>query len=240
MKNVLITGASQGLGRELAIKLAQNRNHRVILLSRTQLMLQEVCLEIQKKGGKAEYLVCDLRDLEQIKKTVDQINANFKQLDILINNAGVWSDNQIESQNPAAINNVIETNTIGTIQLTESLIPQFVKYKSGHIINIISTAATSDNKAGDNTNWRSYGASKWAMRGYTKDLRNSLSDHGVKVSAFYPGGFDSNLYQNANLTKAHNQPWMMNVSDVAEQVVNILEQPQDVLIEEVRMTKWMK
>ena len=98
-KVVVVTGASQGLGKNVAQKLAK-LEAIVVLIARTEQLLQQVKQDIKKAGGKAEYFVCDIRDRKQIKSTVKAITSQFKEIDILINNAGVWTDDSLEKENP--------------------------------------------------------------------------------------------------------------------------------------------
>ena len=237
-KTIIITGASQGLGKAIAQKAARE-GATVILIARTEALLKTVKSEIKKAGGKAAYYVCDIRDLEQVLTTVNNITVNYPHIDILINNAGIWTDNDLEKKRPERRKLAFETNILGHIQFTDAVLPILKKQNKGHIVNIISTSGVGDIQAGDNAFWQTYGATKWAMTGYTKALKESLSDTKIKVTAFFPGGFDSNLYANANRENPHNQPWMMQTDDVADMVIFTLTRPDDVLIEKIVVTKMM-
>ncbi|QQR90500.1 MAG: SDR family oxidoreductase [Myxococcales bacterium] len=130
-------------------------------------------------------------------------------------------------------------NALGNIQFTEAMLPYLKKQKNAHIVNVISTSAVPDLKEGDNKGWKSYGASKWAFAGYTKTLRLDLEKEKsqIKLTAFFPGGFESKLYERAGRAWAHGQPWMMKTKDVAETILFVLSRPKDVLIPRVVMTK---
>lgn len=237
-KTIIITGASQGLGETLAYKTAEEGTH-VILVARTEKFLETIKRAIIEKGGKADYFVCDIRDADKVKSTVKDITAKFPNIDILVNNAGVWTDDELEKERTDSKKNALLTNALGNIQFIDELLPIFKKQNSGYIFNVISTSAVSDIDAGNNTMWKTYGASKWAMAGYTKALKDSLRDTKIKVTGFFPGGFESNLYENADRPDPHNQPWMMKKEDVADVIVFALTRPDDVLMERIIVTKMM-
>ena len=232
-KVVVITGGSSGLGEAVAYQLA-DLGSRIILLARTEKDLKRVTDQINKKKGQADYFVCDITDLNHVKTTISQIVNKYKTIDILINNAGIWTDKEIEEKDPVTIENVFKTNALGQIFMTKSVLPIFKKQNAGHILFTISGAGYYDS---DNTLWQVYGSSKWAMTGYVKSLKDDLKNTPIKVTGFYPGGFESMLYEKANRPNPHRQPWMMNTEDIAKAVIFCLVQPNDVLIETLVVSK---
>lgn len=237
-KIIIITGSSQGLGKTTATKLAKE-GANIALVARTKELLEQVKDEINNAGGKAEYFVCDIRELKQVQSTVKAIIDKYSHIDIVINNAGVWTDDELESEKPEMRQNAFHTNVIGHINFINEVLPILKKQNKGHIFNVISTAGASDIPAGDNTLWKTYGASKWAMVGFSKALSQSLRDTKVKVTQFMPGGFESNLYENANRPNPHNQPWMMKTEDVADFIVFALTRSDDVYVESMIVSKMM-
>ncbi|KKQ84671.1 MAG: Short-chain dehydrogenase/reductase SDR [Candidatus Woesebacteria bacterium GW2011_GWB1_38_8] len=234
-KVVLITGSNQGLGKVLAKKVA-NEGAKVILLARRKNLLKEVKKEILREKGVADYFVCDIRDSNRVKETVKKITKNYKKIDILVNNAGVWTDDESEKKRPELRKNAFDTNVFGHVQVTEEILPHLNKNES-IIINTISTAGVPDIPSGNNLMWKSYGASKWGMVGYTQALRESLRDTNTKVIQYFPGGFESNLYENAGRENPHNQPWMMKTEDVADIIIFALTRPKDVYMEKIVVSK---
>ncbi|MDP3093933.1 MAG: SDR family oxidoreductase [bacterium] len=232
-KVIVVTGASQGLGEALALKAAE-LGARVVLVAHTEKLLQRVKEKILKNGGKAECFVCDIRDLGQVKAAVKTIIQKFGTIDILVNNAGVWTDEEIEKQRPEQRKVALETNVLGQIQMTKEILPLMKKRNDGYIFNVISGAGLADS---DNTRWQTYGASKWAMTGFTKALRDYLKGTKIKVTGFFPGGMDTNLYENVGRPDAHKQPWMMKKEDVADIIVFALTRPDDVLMEGITVSK---
>lgn len=232
-KIVVITGASSGLGEQIAYKIGE-LGGIVALVARSEEKLKIVKEYINNKKGKAEYFVCDIQKLEDVKKTVSSIINKFGEIDILINNAGIWTDENLEKEKPELRKNALLTNTLGNIQFIYEVLPYFQKQNKGYIFNVISIAGIEDT---DNTLWKTYGASKWAMTGFTKALRDSLKDTKIKVTGFHPGGFDSNMYEKAGRSNPHKQPWMMKAEDLADIVVFALTRPDDVLLERIIVSK---
>jgi short-subunit dehydrogenase len=233
-KIVIITGASEGLGKSVAHKLA-NEGAQLALISHREKQLRQAATEL---GRNAHPYVCDVTSVNDIHRTTEKILSDFGKIDILINNAGIWTDEELEKTNPDRRKEVFEVNALGTIEFTKALEPTLVKQKHGHVLNVISVAGVDDSTAADNTLWQTYGASKWALAGFTRALKDSLEGTGIKVTGFYPGGFESNLYENAGKTDAHHQPWMMRTEDVADALVFCLKQPADVLVEKIVLTKF--
>lgn len=125
-------------------------------------------------GGNARPYTCDVSSPEQVCGTVQKILREFGRVDILINCAGIWTGEEIEKSDPDRRKHVLEVNTLGTIEFIKTLEPTFRKQDSGHILNVISTAGNYDTSSGDNTLWQTYGASKWALTGFTKAFKDSL------------------------------------------------------------------
>jgi len=232
-KIIVITGASEGLGKSTAIKLAQEGS-TVILVAQNQDKLNETAGLI---GDKAQVYVCDVSSPRQVRETAQNIITDFKKVDVLINCAGIWTDEELEETDPDRRKKVLAVNTLGTIECTKAFEPLFRKQNSGHVLNVISTSGNFDTSSGDNSLWQTYGASKWALSGFTRAFKDSLTGTNIKVTGFYPGGFESNLYENAGRPDAHDQPWMMKTDDVADALIFCLTRPADVLVEKLILTK---
>lgn len=234
-KVIVVTGASQGLGKELVYQFSKEKA-RLILVARSEDLLKKIRKELVDN---VEYFVCDIRDLKQVRDTTKKISKEYDRVDILINNAGVWTDNQLEKERPELRENALATNVLGHIQFTEELLPVLEKNKQATILNVISSSGVPDIPSGSNTLWRTYGASKWGMAGYSHALRESFRDTKIKVISYFPGGFDGNLFENAKRPNPHNQPWMMKTKDVAEIIVFALTRPDDVYMEKIVVSKKM-
>jgi short-subunit dehydrogenase len=232
-KTVVITGASTGLGKVVADKLAKE-GAKLILVSHNEEKLQRTSEQI----AGSSYYVCDVSVPSQVRETTATILQTYPVIDILINCAGIWTDEQLEQTDPDRRKKVLEVNTLGTIEVTKAFEASFRAQNKGHIVNVISTAGNYDTSSGDNTMWQTYGASKWALSGFTRAFKDSLTGTGVKVTGFYPGGFESDLYESASRPEAHNQPWMMKTEDVADALIFCLTRPEDILVEKMIVTKF--
>lgn len=235
-KVVVVTGASSGLGEQIAYKVA-SLGGKVALVARSEEKLKKVKMNVDNKKGISEYFVCDIQKLEDVKRTVNSIVSKFDNIDILVNNAGIWTDENLEKDNPEMRKQALLTNALGNIQFTYEVLPLFQKLDKGYIFNVISTAGVGDIPSGDNTLWKTYGASKWAMTGFTKALRDSLKATKIKVTGFHPGGFDSDLYATAGRPNPHKQPWMMKAEDLADIIIFALTRPDDMVMERIIVSK---
>lgn len=230
-KIVVITGASQGLGKALSIKLA-DMGAKIAMVSRNEKLLNEVKKEINNNNGESEVFVCDITKIDQVKKTVDKILEKFGNIDILVNGAGIWTTDEFEEKNPELIEKAFEVNAIGHIYFIKTVLPFMKKLNKGHILNVISKAGLD---LDENKDWATYSATKWAMTGYTKALKYGLAETKIKVSAIYPGAFESNIFETAGESEAHNQPWMMKTSEVVEAIVYALNQPESLSIDAIQI-----
>ena len=173
MKTILLTGASDGIGKSLALKLAKE-GHKLILCGRDENKLQEVAT---KCGTEAQVLAFDLNDAEARKEAVAQV----KDLDILINNAGVWHKvGDLETIDDDTITEVMNTNLTSQILLTKALLP-LIKDKAGTAIINVSSKSGITAQSGQSV----YSASKWGMKGFTDVLREDTKENSVRVGGVY-------------------------------------------------------
>lgn len=231
-KVVVVTGASQGLGRELSLKLAK-LGARIALVARNEKLLKKVKAEITKDSGVTECFVCDVTQQKQVDKAVKEILKTFGTIDILFNGAGIWTTDKLEEAAPELVENAFKVNSIGPIYFIKAILPILKKKNSGHIFNVISKAGLD---LPENKDWLTYAATKWAMAGYTRALKYALEDTKIKVTGFFPGGFESNIFETAGEKEAHNQPWMMRTEDVADAIVYALNTPDDLWINSIGMS----
>lgn len=185
-KVILITGGSEGLGKEIARKL--HSDNEVIVLSNKKEELNEVATEL----GCGKY-VCDITNVEQIKSAIAEIEKTYKKVDILINNAGVWIGGELDDSSYDDIARVLLVNSVGTMNMTKAVLPMMKRQKSGKIININSVDGL-EVKAERSV----YIASKWAVTGFTKALSKELEKYNIKVVGIYPGLMKTNLFKNAD------------------------------------------
>ncbi|HRN70893.1 MAG TPA: SDR family oxidoreductase [Candidatus Woesebacteria bacterium] len=230
---VVITGASDGLGKALALRLMKEQV-KLALLARSEDKLKLLQEEIVSQGGQAEYVVCDITQVEQIQNAVSQVKEQFGTIDILVNNAGIWTAGTLEQHSVEKIKQLFTTNTLGTIFTTKEVLPLMKEHKSGQILNVISVAGIEE--------VASYGlvyvATKHALQGFTDTLKQELQGSAIKVMGFYPGGMATNIFQAAGISAVDSNQ-MMKVEDIAEILTFVLKQPKDVVIDHFEVRKFM-
>ncbi|MGD2027992.1 MAG: SDR family oxidoreductase [Anaerolineales bacterium] len=178
---VILTGASVGIGRELAFQLA-DQGAKLVLAARNQDQLEEVAHICQARGGQALAVPTDVADQDQVENLIRQAAEAFGRIDTLINNAGVsmWTYFE-EIENPAVLEDIMQTNYMGSVYCTYYALP-FLKQTKGRLVAISSLAG----KTGVPTR-SGYAASKHAIVGFFDTLRIELAKDGVSVTIIYPG-----------------------------------------------------
>jgi 3-hydroxy acid dehydrogenase/malonic semialdehyde reductase len=182
-KTVFITGATSGFGKATAIKYAQNGN-RLILTGRRNDRLETLKLELETKYN-AQVLVLnfDVRDEKATTAAIENLRDTWKNIDVLVNNAGLASGlDPIQTGNFDDWNKMIDTNVKGLLYVSRAIIPLMIQQKSGHIVNIGSTAGKEVYPNGN-----VYCASKHAVDAITKGMRIDLLPHQIKVTQIAPG-----------------------------------------------------
>ncbi len=236
-KVVVITGASKGLGKEVALLLATEKC-QLALIARSEKELQELSKVIKDMGSNCEYFICDISNSDIVFETIDKIIKKFGKVDILVNNAGIWAEGKLEEHTPKRVKEVFDVVALGTIYITMAALPQMKKQKSGQILNINSIAGVST--PGDAGSYTPYTAAKHAITGFTKALEEELKGTGIKVAGFHPGGMNTEIFKSAGNNYSDHEDWMMNKKDVAKIVIFILKQPEDVLIDQIVIRKFKK
>lgn len=224
-KTAVITGASDGLGREIALKLAKE-GVNLALIARTKEKLEAVKAECLQNGSpKVDIYPVDIRNTPELKKTLDQIKA----VDILINNAGIWQKvGPLEEIEESVIDDVIETNLTAMIHCTQLLLPTLKKQPEAAIINISSRSGVTT-PAGQSV----YVASKWGVTGFTEVLKNDLKDTKVKVAGVYQGGTNTKMFEKTGENFPVNT--FINPAELADVVVFMLSRPAKIWLHDVRV-----
>jgi short-subunit dehydrogenase len=178
---ILITGASNGIGRCLALDLAA-RGAIVVGCGRSLERLQATAAEMQRTSPLSTAIQCDVAKLDQVRAMVTGVLAKFGKIDILINNAGIGMRKPFADTPIEMIEELMRTNYFGVVYCTHEALPSMIARGSGHIVNISSVAG----KIGT-PNIAGYCASKFAMNGLSESLYYELAPHGVTVSVICPG-----------------------------------------------------
>ena len=183
MKTVFITGASSGIGRETA-KLFQKKGWNVIATARKPDEETEL-----NKLQNVKILRCDVTNIDSIKNAVSDGIAAFKKIDVLVNNAGIYTTNPLEKVSDETINAIVETNIKGALFTTKAILEHFRENKSGTIVNISSIAGRVTFP------FQSiYHTSKWAIEGFSESLYYELKPLNIRVKIVEPGMVKTNIY----------------------------------------------
>lgn len=181
-KTALVTGASRGIGREIAVMLAAQKAHVIVNYSGSEAAAEEVKKTIEDAGGSAETYQCNVGNFDDVKTMIDTIIKNHKTLDILVNNAGITRDNLLLKMSEKDFDDVININLKGVFNTVKHSVRYMIKQRAGRIINISSVAGISGNAGQTN-----YSASKAGVIGITKTLARELASRGITVNAVAPG-----------------------------------------------------
>lgn len=187
MKQIVITGGSDGIGKALAKSLAQD--FEVTVLARNKEKMEELAAETG-----CDFIVCDVRKAQDVEAAFSEIKSRHGAIDVLINNAGVIVNGDLTETAYDTIENVISTNAIGAIFVTKACLEIMKPQKSGLIINIISTAGITAK-----ANRSIYNASKWALTGFTRAIQEEAATYGVRITGFFPGTTKTDLFKKAGL-----------------------------------------
>jgi short-subunit dehydrogenase len=178
---VLITGASSGIGRRLAIDLAI-KGATVIGCGRSAERLQRTAEELRRANPSCAVFACDVGDRRQVGEMAAKVIAEFGRIDILINNAGIGMRKPFVETSVETIEEIMRTNYLGAVYCTHAVLPSMIARAKGHIVNISSVAG----KIGT-LNTAAYCASKFAMNGFSESLYHELKPLGIHVSVVCPG-----------------------------------------------------
>jgi NAD(P)-dependent dehydrogenase (short-subunit alcohol dehydrogenase family) len=247
----VITGAGRGIGRAIALKLAELGAH-VVLCGRSRPALEETAAAIEQTGSKiseksgrkssekgpeksyekSTLIPCDVTDLASVEALAKQVERSFKRLDILVNNAGVGSINgPLHQLAPDRWDLLLNTNLRGVYYCIRSLAPLMIKTRGRHIINISSLA-------GKNAlpNGAAYAASKWGLNGMSYSVAEELRGYGIRVSVICPGSTHTEFSPHEGM----NTQKMLQAADVAHVVAMLVTQAPQSFASEVLLRPTQK
>ncbi|GAA4019539.1 SDR family NAD(P)-dependent oxidoreductase [Hymenobacter fastidiosus] len=220
-KVAIVTGASRGIGRAIALLLAM-QGAKVVCVARSADELTEVAL---KTAGLA--VPADVADEADAQHVIDEAIRHFGRVDILVCNAGVGSFNLLEHFSTADWDQMFAVNVKGTFLLCKAILPHLKAQHGGHIVGIVSDVAKRTFQHG-----AAYGSSKYAQDAVLSTLRKEVRSFGVKVSTIYPGLVDT-YFNDSKPGRVEAEKTHLKPADIAQAVRYVLEAPTHVVVDEL-------
>lgn len=187
-KVAIVTGASRGIGRAIALEMAQNGANIAIIYAGNKDKAEETKKAVEELGVKANIYKCDVANFEEATECVKSIVNDFGKVDILVNNAGVTRDALVLSMSESDFSLVVDTNLKGAFNMIKQVYPLFMRQRKGRIINISSVSGLTGNAGQAN-----YSASKAGIVGLTKTVAKELAARGVTCNAIAPGFIETDM-----------------------------------------------
>lgn len=195
-KYVLITGGSRGIGLSIAKKFLQE-NHPVILIAQNEAYLNQLKKTLSETYTNVDIitLAIDLKNKSEIQQKLDVLFSDTSiQIEVLVNNAGIFSPGELMSEEEGVLEDMLAVNLLSAYHLTRKVVPNMRSHQSGHIFNISSVAGTQAYANGG-----SYGISKYALEGFSENLRFELRKEGIKVITVVPGAVWTDSWASSGL-----------------------------------------
>lgn len=209
---VLITGASSGIGRALAVELGR-RGASVALLARRAEELQKVAAEVEEAGGRALTLPADVRDAAEVEASVARVLSEWGRVDVLVANAGISAVLPASELNAKEAGDIIAVNVVGAINSVAAVIPSMVARGAGHLVAVSSLASFRGLPKSS-----AYSASKAAMSTLFESLRVDLRKSGIHVTTIHPGFIRTPL-----TARRKRLPFLVEVDVAARKMVRAIE-----------------
>ncbi|QIW17290.1 SDR family NAD(P)-dependent oxidoreductase [Bacillus thuringiensis] len=232
-KVIVITGASSGIGEQVAMQVAE-QGATPVLMARTEEKLKALAEKIKETyNTPCYYYVLDVSEEMEVQSVFSKVLQEVGRIDILVNNAGFGIFKTFEDASMDEVKDMFQVNVFGLVACTKAVLPYMVKRNEGHIINIASLAgkiATPKSSA--------YAATKHAVLGFTNSLRMEFSSTNIFVTAINPGPIDTNFFEIADQSGTYVKNmgrYMLKPTYVAEQIVKSMQTKK----REVNLPKWM-
>jgi 3-oxoacyl-[acyl-carrier protein] reductase len=203
-KTAVVTGASRGIGRDIALKLAEE-GAAVLCVATNEALLKETVTAIESKGGKGAYAIADVSKVADAEAVIERIMKDWAKLDILVNNAGITRDNLLMRMKDEEFDRVIEVNLKGAFNLIRAATRPMMKARTGKIVNISSVVGQIGNPGQAN-----YAASKGGMIAMTKSVARELGSRGITANTVCPGFIETEM--TGKLTEDQKKALFANIA----------------------------
>jgi short-subunit dehydrogenase len=223
--NIVITGASKGIGKAVATAFAAD-NHDLFLCARNEVALYNTVAELQVKfpDSNINAIAADVANKEDNKKLAEWILQKAGTTDVLINNAGQFLPGSVYNEPEGLLEQMMAVNVYSAYQLTRQLLPAMMDAKQGHIFNLCSIASLQAYANGG-----SYSISKFALMGFSKNLREELKPYNIKVTAVYPGAVMTDSWGDFD----NSQQRIMEANDIAAMIIAATKLSPQAVVEDI-------
>jgi NADP-dependent 3-hydroxy acid dehydrogenase YdfG len=225
MNQIMITGASRGIGKAIAVRFAEE-GWNLAICSRNQQDLSAVREELLQISPSSRILALsvDVSDRLRVEAFAERTLSEYGTVDILVNNAGIFIPGKIYAEESGVMEHLLRVNLFGAYHLTRAVLKNMIPRRCGHIFNICSTASLKAYPDGG-----SYSISKFALLGFSKNLREELMPHQIRVTSICPGAVWTDSWKGSGLPESR----MTRAEDVAELVWMSWKLPPSSVVEEI-------
>jgi short-subunit dehydrogenase len=223
--NIVVTGASKGIGKAISEKFAAN-GYSVFLCARSEKTLKETAQEISEKNPSIQvhHKTCDVSKKDEVKQFAGWVLSQTTHVDVLINNAGIFIQGSVHDEEDGVLEELMATNLFSAYYLSRFLLPSMIERKAGHIFNICSIASLKAYKYGG-----SYSITKYAMAGLSANLRDELKHHNIKVTSVFPGAAYTDSWNASGISPER----IMKAEDIAEMIYTSSQLSSMACVEEI-------
>lgn len=225
--NIVITGASKGLGKAIAAAFAQDKKgHHFFLCARNKTELEMAASDLKDRypENTIHTKTCDVADKNALLEFVNRIKEHTTKIDILVNNAGIYLPGNAAGEDDGMLEKLMQVNTYSAYHLTRMILPGMITQKSGHIFNICSIASLTAYHNGG-----AYSISKFALYGFSKNLREEMKPHGIKVTHVLPGAAFTDSWSGSGIDPKR----IMEAADIAKMVYAAAHLSAQACVEEI-------
>ena len=225
--NIVITGASKGFGRAIADTFAA-KGHHLYICSRNEMDLYKATDELQTQhpGIEVKARPADVSKKEEAVGFATWVLQNTQQIDVLVNNAGRFIPGSIHNEKEGTLEEMIQTNLYSAYHITRALLPVMMERKSGHIFNMCSIASLQAYNNGG-----AYSISKFALHGFSKNLREELKAYNIKVTTVFPGAAYTDSWSGTGVDPAR----IMEANDIAAMLYATAQLSAQACVEDIVM-----
>jgi len=227
-KIALVTGSTDGLGKQLAGSLSK-LGVKVIVHGRNKEKVDKVVAEI----GAIKGIICDFNDPKSVAGSFSVIDK----LDILVNNAGTWLEGNTIDASPDKILELVNVNLASQLLVTRTLLPTLLKAEFGQILNTVSMAGIEIPSGYYHT---IYSAAKYGMQGFSEAMAKEFDNKNLRVMGFYPGGMETKIFEKAGNDYMEHEPWMFDTKESVEAILFMLTRDPKVNIKRLDLVNHLQ